>query len=881
MASWPRFTIRIVSRLSAFLLLGAFPVFCQTPSVSSFLPVQGSAGTQVTILGGNFSGATQVKFDTVLADFVVLSASQIQATVPVGATFGKITVVAGALNGSSTADFLPPPIITDFPPRGAVLSQITINGANFVNGATSVSFNGVFATVGAVTANTQIQVTVPAGATSGPIVIANAAGSVTSITNFTVSAAPLITDFTPLIGPVNTTQVQINGANFDQGTVTVKFNGVTATSVSVTAPNLLFATVPGGATTGPLTVTVGANGTATGPVNFITGTQPLITNFFNSATSTILGSPGDSVTIDGFNFLGTTSIKFNGTSVAANGITAIAANRLQCIIPAGAITGPITVVNASGTGTSIGNFTVATGPLATDFSPVLGSVGTPIVITGINFPNPITIRFNNTSVVVSPTATTQINVPVPAGATTGPITLLTNGVVAFTTSSNFTVLGSGPFITDFSTTSGPRGTNVTITGANFGGVTAVKFGGVASTNFFASAATQISADVPSGALTGPVTVTTPGGTYATPFTFYVPPRIASFSPSIGAVVGATVTLTGQNFLGATAVEFNGVSAPFTVNNNTQITATVPTNATTGPLRVVAPAGVFITTANFPVPPRVDSIAPNVGPLGTAVTIIGQNFTGATAVTFHGFTAGFIVNSDTNITAFAPAGAGSGLITVTTPSGSGSSATGFTVTTPTDLALTYTNTPSIVLLGSNLVFSITVSNKGPSIATGVTFTDTLPLDATFVSASVSQGSFSFAGRTLTANLGVITNGFAATVTLTMRPTGNGYVNNLMNLTLAEGDPFVSDNFNSELVPVISDADRTLSIQLLSAANQVVISWPLSTVDFVLQANTNLVSTGNVWMDISNAIPLVTNGSVITHVFTNSAALPREFFRLRSP
>ncbi|MBI3877283.1 MAG: DUF11 domain-containing protein, partial [Verrucomicrobia bacterium] len=833
------------------MLLGAISAFGQTPSVSSFLPVQGVPGTQVTITGGSFGGATQVKFDTVLADFVVLSASQIQATVPVGATLGKITVVAGALSGSSAANFLPPPILTDFPPRGAVGSQITINGANFVNGATSVSFNGVFATVGAVTANTQIQVTVPAGATTGPIVIANTAGSVTSVTNFTVSAAPLITDFTPLIGPAGTS-VQVNGLNFDLGAVSVKFNGVAATTVAVTAPNLLFATVPNGATAGPITVTVGANGAATGPVNFITGTQPLITNFFNSATSAILGSPGDSVTIDGFNFLGTTSIKFNGTSVAAGGITSITANRLQCIIPVGATTGPITVINASGTGTSTGSFTIATGPFATDFSPVLGAPGTPVVINGFNFSSPATVKFNNTSVVVTPTASTQINVPVPAGATTGPISVTTTAGT-FTTSTNFTVLGAGPFITDLSAASGPRGTNITLAGANFTGVTAVSFGGVASVNPVLTADSQIVATVPAGALTGPVTVTTPGGTYATPFTFYVPPRIASFSPSIGAVVGASVIITGQNFTGTTAVEFNGVSSPFTVNNNTQITATVPTNATTGPLRVVAPAGVFITTANFPVPPRVDSISPNVGPALTAVTILGQNFTGATAVTFHGFTAAFTVNSDTNITAFAPALAGSGLITVTTPSGSGSSATGFTVTTPTDLVLTYTNAPSIVPLGSNLVFSITVSNKGPSIATGVTFTDTLPLGANFVSASVSQGSFSFAGRTLTANLGVITNGYIATVTLTIRPTSNGYVNNQMNLSLAEGDLNNTDNFNSELVPVISDADRTLSIQLLSAANQVVISWPLSTVDFILQSNTNLVSTGNVWTDITNAIP----------------------------
>jgi uncharacterized repeat protein (TIGR02543 family) len=73
------------------------------------------------------------------------------------------------------------------------------------------------------------------------------------------------------------------------------------------------------------------------------------------------------------------------------------------------------------------------------------------------------------------------------------------------------------------------------------------------------------------------------------------PTISSFAPTTGPV-GTPVTITGNNFTGATAVAFNGTAAIFTVNSNTQITATVPTGATTGTISVTKATGVG-TSAN--------------------------------------------------------------------------------------------------------------------------------------------------------------------------------------------------------------------------------------------------------------------------------------------
>lgn len=73
--------------------------------------------------------------------------------------------------------------------------------------------------------------------------------------------------------------------------------------------------------------------------------------------------------------------------------------------------------------------------------------------------------------------------------------------------------------------------------------------------------------------------------------------ITNVTPN-GGNVSNSVVIGGTNFTGATTVWFNGQAATFTLNSANQITATVPTGATTGPLSVIAAGGISTTTGNF-------------------------------------------------------------------------------------------------------------------------------------------------------------------------------------------------------------------------------------------------------------------------------------------
>jgi alpha-tubulin suppressor-like RCC1 family protein len=176
------------------------------------------------------------------------------------------------------------------------------------------------------------------------------------------------------------------------------------------------------------------------------------------------------------------------------------------------------------------------------------------------------------------------------------------------------------------------------------------------------------------------------------------PAISNVSPNIGPSVGAnTVTLTGVNLMGATAVKFgaNPATGVTDISENT-VTAVAPAGTGTVDITVTTPAGISATGSadryTYRRPPTVLKLSPKSGPAGggTSVIITGTEFTGATSVSFGADAAvAFTVNSATSITAEAPTGAAGVVdVTVGAPGGvSASSSKDHFTYTPTITAVT--------------------------------------------------------------------------------------------------------------------------------------------------------------------------------------------------
>ncbi len=244
----------------------------------------------------------------------------------------------------------------------------------------------------------------------------------------------------------------------------------------------------------------------------------------------------------------------------------------------------------------------------------------------------------------------------------------------------------GISVTGLSPASGPAagGTTVTITGSGFTGVTGVIFGTVRTAPTVDSG-TQLTATSPPGTGTVPVTLVTAGSTAAPAGQFsYVAapavPTVTSVTPADGPTTGGTaVVITGSGFTGASSVSFGGTSVVPTVDSDTQISVSSPQGTGVVDVTVVAPGGTSAATpaSQFtyttpPAAPTVTGISPASGPDtgGTAVTISGTGFTGATSVSFGGASAKYAIVSDTEIMATSPASATDGPVdvTVTTPAG---------------------------------------------------------------------------------------------------------------------------------------------------------------------------------------------------------------------
>jgi len=135
---------------------------------------------------------------------------------------------------------------------------------------------------------------------------------------------------------------------------------------------------------------------------------------------------------------------------------------------------------------------------------------------------------------------------------------------------------------------------------------------------------------------------------------------------------------------------------------------------------------------------------------------------------------------------------------------------FDVLLADDLALTVTPSANPVPTNENLVYSITVSNSGPTTSAGVFLTNILPVNATYVSSSNAHGTISTGGGRVIANIGTLTNGEVALLKIAVRPNGAGTLTNTTFMGRNTPEPFVANNSVVtfvEAAPLVLDVSDT--------------------------------------------------------------------------
>ncbi|WP_299990020.1 IPT/TIG domain-containing protein [uncultured Pontibacter sp.] len=741
-------------------------------------------GDEVTITGTNFETATTVTIgnatveranDENVGGFAVINeGTQIVFTVPTTITKStgivKVNTLGGEAIWDGTFDVILAPVISTVEPlRGPRGGKITLTGSNlkYVSDVVFLGESGtpdegdarvIFAAPNA--SDTELKFVIPANAETGELLVINPADE-TETAVFTIVRSPEVLAITPTEGAAGTA-VTMTGYNFlneveDGGATTVTFVGEDATAIP--AANLQIASdstmtfnVPAGAITGVITVANNFGSDASG--EFFIYQLPTITSFTPAR-----GIVGNEVEITGTNFyaqgmvvtfLGDENdedddVTINVAPTAVN----VQDQKITVTVPSDAVTGKLMVTNTAGdSAPSTGTYEVVRNPEIISFTPNQGKAATPatvVTITGWLLNQGVTaVDFNGAEAAATYNPDGTLTVTVPTGAQTGQLTLIVNGERGHTSEDTFIVIPE-PSIYSFDPTSGVGGTEVTITGTNFEGITGILFNEAEVEDLTSIVLDPVVIDnvtyqrfkvnVPADATTGPITIIARGGTVESEDDFLVPaPANITFTPS-ESYADQLVTISGKFFTNIDSVTFNGVRAEIigTVVRNGEIesfTVEAPFDAGVGPIAITTPAGTGTSTGNYTViEPVIDEITVTQGYAEiTLVTIKGTNFTtyfdGTSVATdftpivrFNGTLAEIVDDfTDQEITVKVPVGATSGSISVESGSGIGYS-DNFTILVPVIASIepnpAYAG-QTVTIRGTNFIDVQGVSFKGTAI-----------------------------------------------------------------------------------------------------------------------------------------------------------------------
>ena len=269
----------------------------------------------------------------------------------------------------------------------------------------------------------------------------------------------------------------------------------------------------------------------------------------------------------------------------------------------------------------------------------------------------------------------------------------------------------------------------------------------------------------------------------------------------------------------------------------------------GPAGVLANSNVVYTISVTNFGPSSASGVVVTDALPASVTFVSASGNGINSGGVVNWTLGTLTSgqiSNVTVTVTAPAsGSLTNIATASSPTGDPNSTNNVTlpvITTVTPLADVGIGKsgPASVLATSNLVYTISVTNFGPSSASGVVVTDALPAGVSFVSAS---GNGINSGGVVNWTLGTITSGQVSNVTVTVTAPASGSLTNIATASSPTGDPNPTNNTS---IPVITTVTPVADVGIGKAG-------PVSVL-----ATSNLVYT----ISVTNFGPSSASGVVVT-------------------
>src|SRR5258706_2758759 len=603
----------------------------------------------------------------------------------------------------------------------------------------------VQSTAGAASASASLSASDKWGAAWAAFKAAGAAGS----------TGPSIRSLSPTSGLVGTA-VTITGTNFGSTQGTVTFNGTTATPTNWNATSIAV-TVPSGATTGNVVVTVG--GIASNGASFTVNTPaPNITGI--NPTSGLVGT---AVTITGTNFgstQGTSTVTFNGTKATPANWNATS---IAVAVPSGATTGNV-VVTVGGIASNGVSFIVASA------APRIALVQEAGKDAGETMSS--SLAFNTTNKTGD-----LIVVAVLAGTAGEAFTITDSNRNTYRKAVQYDVTVDGDTLGLFYAENVAGGANAVTVSATMQDnlrFVILEYSGVATANSLdATAAAQGTSTSPNNANS----VTTANGDLL--LGAVMTAAAANFSAGNGYITEASVpTEPGTRLM----VEDQVQSTAGAASASASLSASDKWGAALAAFKAAGAAG---STG-----PSITSLSPTSGLVGTAVTITGTNF-GSTqgTVTFNGTTATPTNWNATSIAVTVPSGATTGNVVVTV-GGIASNGASFTVVPDTTAPAVKVTAPAS---NASVSGTITITAMASDPDSPVAFVQ-FQVDGSSTGGPVGAAPYSLSLDTTT-----LTNGNHTLTAFAQDPAGNQGTRAAVTVT-------VSNTSSTAMVPLKQRAAR---------------------------------------------------------------------------